>query len=162
MLLRVHTLSAALTVLAGQFTTAHEPIRSARESVQSGEWNVRSSQHAVDASTGRLGFSLECTSCPSVTGPDGGTYLKIEQEPIVAAVRAGSPAASAGLTAGDVIAEVDGAPIRSDRAMMRLLAIQAGSHLTKVELTVRRGDLRRALSLTVGATSTGEAIRKQQ
>jgi hypothetical protein len=67
----------------------------------------------------------------------------------VTAVAAGTPAAEAGLAAGDLITAIDGEPARSEGlsdARAALRALPAGSRVT---LAVRRGDVERTVGLTL-------------
>jgi putative serine protease PepD len=69
------------------------------------------------------------------------------------AVTAGGPGAEAGLKAGDVITEVDGARVHSgDELIVRTRAHRPGDHL---RLTLRREGRERRLSLVLGS-STGD------
>ena len=53
----------------------------------------------------------------------------------VGTVRPGSPAASAGLTSGDVIVEIGGRPVNSAAALQQIIArLRAGDHVSIVYL----------------------------
>lgn len=68
--------------------------------------------------------------------PDSGPFV------VVLAVADGSPAARAGLAAGDTLLELDGAPLTTDR----LVALQGGLRAgERIELTLRRDGGRRTL-----------------
>jgi hypothetical protein len=101
------------------------------------------------AGTGRLGFALACIpSCTRTRGPDGSIYWKFDAEPTVAAVRASSPAAAAGVQVGDTVVQVDGKSILAPEGHLRLIRAQSGS-VRSVTLTVRRGGVERTIDLTV-------------
>ncbi len=70
--------------------------------------------------------------------------------PIVGAVEPGSPAAQAGLLAGDEIVAIDGKPQRSWEDAQYNVLIRPNAAL---ELRLRRGGLERTLSLRSGTTS---------
>jgi membrane-associated protease RseP (regulator of RpoE activity) len=159
MKLRVHILAAAVALSFAHVSMA-SAIPGGHESGTGHRDTVGNSRDSADAPTDRLGFTLRCASCPRITGPDGATYFRINTEPIVAAVRAGGPAATAGVTAGDVIVEVDDWPVSSEKAMLRLIALQSGAQPTSVRLTVKRGEGRRTITVVVGAQTAGERKSK--
>jgi S1-C subfamily serine protease len=71
---------------------------------------------------------------------------------LVAGVQSGTPAATAGLKAGDVIVAFNGTAVTSDGALIDALA---GAHPgQRVRLTVQRGANRLTLSLTLGTQPT--------
>lgn len=81
--------------------------------------------------------------------PAGGIGISAERTPEgyvrVTGVRPGGAAAQAGLKAGDLITQVDGAPLSPTTPALDLLRGRAG---TPVHLTVRSGGQERALTLT--------------
>ena len=68
---------------------------------------------------------------------------------LVASVDPGGPGATAGIHQGDILAAIDGAPIRSVRALLRGLGPAGIGRV--LALTVRRGGADHELPLTVGA-----------
>jgi serine protease Do len=85
--------------------------------------------------------------------PGTGPYLGVEGtgDPNVAkiaAVRAGTPAAAAGIKVGDVILEFDGKPITDFPSLQeKVLDADPGD---RVQVRIRRGDVERELELTLG------------
>ncbi|MFE6689502.1 trypsin-like peptidase domain-containing protein [Streptomyces sp. NPDC057743] len=69
------------------------------------------------------------------------------------AVTPGGPGAKAGLQSGDVITEVDGAPVHSgEELIIKVRSHRPGDVLT---LTVQRGDAQRSVRLTLGSATQG-------
>ncbi|MFK0289485.1 trypsin-like peptidase domain-containing protein [Streptomyces sp. NPDC090442] len=69
------------------------------------------------------------------------------------AVTPGGPGAKAGLRSGDVITEVDGAPVHSgEELIIKVRSHRPGDVLT---LTVQRGDAQRSVRLTLGSATPG-------
>jgi S1-C subfamily serine protease len=67
----------------------------------------------------------------------------------VADVRSGSPAAEAGLRAGDVVTAVDGETVESADDLQRL--IESKKPGDELELTVERDGANRAVTVTLGS-----------
>ena len=67
---------------------------------------------------------------------------------LVSHIRDGSPAAEAGLAAGDVIASIDGVPVASMGALRILVRSHPPGHV--VRLAVVRQSVRRTMSVTLG------------
>jgi putative serine protease PepD len=67
-------------------------------------------------------------------------------------VTAGSPAATAGLQAGDVITAIDSTPVTSVSDLVN--AVAADSVGQKVTLTITRGDASQTIPVTLGAASS--------
>lgn len=70
----------------------------------------------------RFGFGVECNDC----GEDEGGVFRFRQPPVVSTVRAGSPAARAGLRVGDRLTHVDGVALTSAEGWARLSGLQPG------------------------------------
>jgi putative serine protease PepD len=66
----------------------------------------------------------------------------------VASVRSGSPAAGAGLKAGDVVTAIDGSQVRTPAALEALIAAKHPGD--RVKLTVRRNGATRSIAVTLG------------
>lgn len=82
---------------------------------------------------GWLGFTLECRDC----GEDESTgAFHFRAPPVVVSVEPGSPAARAGLQAGDRLTHVDGVSLVSEEGWPRLQAILPGH---EVRFTYTRG-----------------------
>jgi membrane-associated protease RseP (regulator of RpoE activity) len=74
-------------------------------------------------SMSRMGFAVSCTpSCGRVTDRGGKPFWKYDAYPLVVVVRPGGPAAEAGLTVGDLIAEVDGIRVTDEAGSRKLQA----------------------------------------
>jgi serine protease Do len=93
---------------------------------------------------GRLGASVQ-----TVTG-DLAAYFGVKSGLLVSSVTPDSPAAKAGLRAGDVITAVDGKPVVSRRDLM--VALPAGDAPRDVTLTIMRDRKEMTLKTTVGGT----------
>lgn len=74
--------------------------------------------------------------------------LKKAEGAIVAQLQADSPASKAGIVAGDVITEIDGASIKDSRELARKVGMMAPGTKIKVAL-VRKGEIK-TLALTLG------------
>jgi serine protease Do len=74
--------------------------------------------------------------------------LKKAEGAIVAQPQADSPAAKAGVVAGDVITDIDGAPIKDSRDLTRKIGMKAPGTSIKVTL-VRKGEIK-SLGMTLG------------
>jgi serine protease Do len=74
--------------------------------------------------------------------------LKKAEGAIVAQPQADSPASKAGIVSGDVITEIDGAPIKDSRELARKVGMMAPGAKVKVTL-VRKGEVK-TLALTLG------------
>ena len=77
--------------------------------------------------------------------------------PVIGEVMPGSPAAKAGLRAGDLIETVDGAAIASFGNLQRLVSVSPGR---AVHLTVRRENAEQALDLTLGSVAAPAGGRR--
>jgi serine protease Do len=94
---------------------------------------------------GRLGVSIQ-----EVT-PQLAEYFGVKSGVLVASVAADSPAAKAGLKAGDVITAVDGKAITSPNELLR--ALPAGSDSGDVTLTIVRDRKEMAVKATLESPS---------
>jgi serine protease Do len=74
--------------------------------------------------------------------------LKAAQGALVAEPQAGSPAATAGIEAGDVITSVNGAPVKDARELARHIGAMAPG--TTIKLTLLHKGADKAVSLTLG------------
>ena len=99
--------------------------------------------------SGYLGFGIKCGPC----GVRDGVRFFDENPPVVTNVVEDGPADEAGLEPGDVILAIDGLDITEEEGGERFSGLKAGQ---RVELTIRRGDARRTLTLEVG----GRAARR--
>jgi putative serine protease PepD len=71
---------------------------------------------------------------------------------VIGSVRSGTPAAGAGLRAGDVVTAMDGTQVRAASALESLIAAkQPGDH---VRLTIRRGGSTHTVAVTLGSRPT--------
>ena len=92
----------------------------------------------------KLGLSLQ-TLTPGMADRLG---LKAQAGVVITGIKAGSPAAEANLSRGDVLLEVDRKPVRSAEEASRLLSVdRPGGHV----LLVQRGDSALFLLLQPGA-----------
>lgn len=89
---------------------------------------------------GALGIGLGCADC------DLGPPWRFDDEPVVIAVEADSPAARAGLRPGDVLTHVNGLAVTSSAGARRLAALEPGE---KVEFRFTRGGAPRAAVISV-------------
>jgi serine protease Do len=93
---------------------------------------------------GWIGVQIQ-TVTPDIADSLG---LKKAEGALVAEPQANSPAAKAGIKAGDVITQVDGKPVKDSRDLAKKIgAMSPGS---KVELTVIQNGSEKTLSLTLG------------
>jgi serine protease Do len=90
---------------------------------------------------GRLGVSVQ-----EIT-PELAEYFGVTSGVLVASVTADSPAAKAGLKAGDVITVVDGKTVTSPRELVQAMASGEGAH--DVNLTVVRDKQSRSVKATI-------------
>ncbi|MCW3047050.1 MAG: hypothetical protein JWO74_1334 [Solirubrobacterales bacterium] len=74
---------------------------------------------------------------------------------LVASVTAGSPAASAGVNAGDVVTAFDGQKISGSSDLVAAIAAKAPGD--KVDLTIHRGSASRTLTVTLGTQPTSQS-----
>lgn len=93
--------------------------------------------------SGYLGFGIKCGPC----GIRDGARFFDENPPVITSVAEDSPADEAGLEPDDAILAIDGHDILSDEGGERFSEIEPGD---RVELTVRRGDRRRTVTLEAG------------
>ena len=99
---------------------------------------------AIHVLKAKLGLSLQ-TLTPGMADRLG---LKAQAGVVITGIKAGSPAAEANLSRGDVLLEVDRKPVRSAEEASRLLsADRPGGHV----LLVQRGDNAIFLLLQPGA-----------
>jgi regulator of sigma E protease len=80
-----------------------------------------------------------------------------KQTPVIAAVEPGGPADQAGLKPGDVVAEVNGAPIYNPVALAHQIAKNPGQ---AVALAVERGGERLRFEMTPVEMDAGEGVRR--
>lgn len=104
---------------------------------------------------GRLGVSVQ-----EVT-PELAEYFGVKSGVLVASVTADSPAAKAGLKAGDVITVVNGKSVGSTRELVQALPAGDGAH--DVDLTFVRDKQPRSVKATLGpATHERTPARRDQ
>ena len=100
---------------------------------------------------------LEVAPSAAVGGSGGGGWLGVQLSPTddgnasVLSVVDGSPAAGAGLQAGDVIVRVDGDEIGSVDGLVKAIGSRAAGE--KVRLVLNRGGEEKKLKVTLGARS---------
>ena len=82
-----------------------------------------------------LGFGIACGDC-ELTTRSGMSTWSFRRPPVVAEVTAGSPAARAGLRAGDTLIALDGVSLVAEAGGERLSRMEPGQKLT---LAYRRG-----------------------
>jgi serine protease Do len=97
------------------------------------------------ATRGRLGVSVQ-----QIT-PELAEYFGVKSGVLVASVTADSPAAKAGLKAGDVITVVNGKSVASARELVQALPPGEGSH--EVDLTFVRDKQSRSVKATLDPAS---------
>jgi serine protease Do len=97
------------------------------------------------SSRGRLGVSVQ-----EIT-PELAEYFGVKSGVLVASVKADSPAAKAGLKAGDVITVVNGKSVGSPRELVQALPAGEGSH--EVDLTFVRDKQSRSVKATIDPAS---------
>ncbi|HJU75133.1 MAG TPA: PDZ domain-containing protein, partial [Gemmatimonadaceae bacterium] len=75
---------------------------------------------AMTAAQGRYGFAISCLpSCTKARAADGTDYWKFDGHPPIAGIRAGGPAAMAGLQVGDLVTQIDGISILTEQGALR-------------------------------------------
>jgi membrane-associated protease RseP (regulator of RpoE activity) len=102
-----------------------------------------------------FGLSISCTECRR-TETRTGERWSFAVPPHLLAVEAGSPAADAGLLAGDVLTHIDGLSLASNAGADRLASVRPGQMVSfaatrgtrQLEVTVR------AAALRIGARTT--------
>ncbi len=95
----------------------------------------------------QFGFALSCKpTCAKVTGLDGRSFYKFDAAPVVSAVLANRPAATAGLKVGDVLVKVDGLSILADDGAIRL---SQSAQRPSLGLTVQRDGKEMVIQLQV-------------
>ncbi|MDP3153588.1 MAG: sigma-70 family RNA polymerase sigma factor [Archangium sp.] len=119
-----------------------------------GDWREYSKASALItvAKGGRATVNLEAVKLISPDAPgDIGVSFGDTATPLIRAVKAGSPAARAGVAAGDVVVAVDGLPT----APLDASGVEAliGNHApgSRVAMTLLRGTQRREVTLTTTA-----------
>ena len=85
--------------------------------------------------------------------------MKKAEGAIVAQPQADSPASKAGIVAGDVITEIDGASIKDSRELARKVGVMAPGAKIKVTL-VRKGEIK-TLALTLGKMPNGQHAKAE-
>lgn len=83
-----------------------------------------------------FGIELSCGSCGWV-GDGGELAFRTDRFPVIETVERGGPADAAGVQPGDVLLTVQGVPVTTREAGLRLGSLEAGE---PVELEVRRAD----------------------
>jgi serine protease Do len=83
--------------------------------------------------------------------------LKSTQGALVAEPQAGSPAVTAGIRAGDIITQVNGAPVRDARELARTIGAMPPN--TSVRLTVLRNGAEQQITLTLGELPNQQQAR---
>jgi hypothetical protein len=98
--------------------------------------------------SGWFGFGIQCTNCRwSVEEETGLSEWEFSASPEISSVQDGSPAAAAGLRRGDVLLEIDGEPLVSERGGRRFGSVEPGQ---QVRWTYRRGGETRTTTATAG------------
>jgi S1-C subfamily serine protease len=111
------------------------------------------------SSTGWIGIGLECSRCTPVNGSTSSRYRwRFEDPPSIVEVVGGSPAAHAGLRAGDLILQIDGYSLTSPEGGRRWGDIRPGD---EVSLTIRRGLERKTLSIQAEERPAPNALRRE-
>ena len=96
------------------------------------------------AQVGRFGFATECRPSCSTRQSAAGHYVFVyDGYPVVAEVRAGSPAAAAGLRVGDEIVAINGRSILADNAL------EGTDARDDLHLVVRRGGKQMTITMRV-------------
>ena len=126
----------------GFATPSNSDARIAREIIATGQ-----------AHNAWVGVSLD----PSVAG--GAAIAKSSTTGGLAPVQAGSPAAKAGLQAGDVITAVNGTPVASINQFVATIANYAPGDT--VTLTVNRGGSTKTIKLTLGSQPANATTQTQ-
>jgi len=96
-------------------------------------------------STSALGFSIQCSDCSlqRLRDPDRWVW-SFSESPVVERVEPGSPADEAGLTAGEVLTQIDGHRLTSSEGGERFGALGKGD---RIAVTYRRGSIERTVTL---------------
>jgi S1-C subfamily serine protease len=98
--------------------------------------------------SGWFGFGIQCTKCQwSVEEDTGLSAWEFSSPPEISSIQAGSPAAAAGLRRGDVLLEIDGEPLVSEKGGQRFGSVEPGQ---QVRWTYRRGGETRTTTATAG------------
>ena len=98
--------------------------------------------------SGWFGFGIQCTNCRwSVEEETGLSEWEFSAPPEISSVQDGSPAAAAGLQRGDVLLEIDGESLVSDKGGQRFGSVEPGQ---QVRWTYRRGGETRTTTATAG------------
>ncbi len=127
----------------GFATPSNGDARIAREIIATGQ-----------AHNAYVGVSLD----PTVTG--GAAVAKNSSTAGAAPIVPGSPAAKAGLQAGDLITAVNGTPVASVNQFVATIANYAPGDT--VTLTVNRGGQNKSIKLTLGAQPSSAATQSQR
>jgi putative serine protease PepD len=127
----------------GFATPSNSDARIAREIIATGQ-----------AHNAYVGVSLD----PSVTG--GAAVAKNSSTAGAAPIVPGSPAAKAGLQAGDLIMAVNGTPVASVNQFVATIANYAPGDT--VTLTVNRGGQNKSIKLTLGAQPSSATTQSQR
>jgi serine protease Do len=149
-----HRTNLHLTTEAGANTwfdptfVAQEAERAAREMRRNLPDMIDGMRPGMSA-RGRLGVSVQ-----DVT-PELAEYFGVKSGVLVASVAANSPAAKAGLKAGDVITAANGKSVGSPRELVQALPVGEGSH--EVDLTVVRDKQSRSVKATLDPVSRDRA-----
>ena len=133
-----------LTTEAGGATTWFDPAFVAQEAERAAREMRRNLPEMIDGmwpGHGRLGVSVQ-----EIT-PELAEYFGVKSGVLVASVSADSPAAKAGLKAGDVITAVNGKSVSSPRELVQALPAGEGSH--EVDLTFVRDKQSRSVKATL-------------
>ena len=104
---------------------------------------------------GWLGFSLRCSDCRVQVSRDAVPVWSFSEPPVVVAVEPESPAARAGLRAGDRIVSFEGQTITSAAAGRSFGAVEPGKGVV-IDLE-RDGDVRK-VTLTAGKRTPGDKL----
>jgi S1-C subfamily serine protease len=98
--------------------------------------------------SGWFGFGIQCTQCQwSVEEDTGLSAWEFSSPPEISSIQAGSPASEAGLRRGDVLLEIDGEPLVSEKGGQRFGSVEPGQ---EVRWTYRRGGATRTTTATAG------------
>ena len=98
--------------------------------------------------SGWFGFGIQCTECRwSVEEDTGLSEWEFSAPPEISSIQNRSPAAAAGLRRGDVLLEIDGEPLVSEKGGQRFGSVEPGQ---QVRWTYRRGSETRTTTATAG------------
>ena len=98
--------------------------------------------------SGWFGFGIQCTNCRwSVEEETGLSEWEFSAPPEISSIQDGSPAAAAGLRRGDVLLEIDGEPLVSEKGGQRFGSVEPGQ---RVRWTYRRGGETQTTTATAG------------